>query len=638
MGKPFKKELSEITNTYKWAAEVELQLDEKKTNELVSSPALAVGSGGSLSACSYLSLLHQSYGNICKAVTPLELYYSKNILRNSNVIFLSASGKNSDILFAYNLSVKQDAKNILSICMKTASLLAKQTQKFSIANILEFNQPSGKDGFLATNSLVSFFVMIARIYKKFNSTLKEDFGKAFHISVKSFVEQLDTNFTIQVLYGGWGTPVAIDIESKFTEAGLGNILLADFRNFAHGRHNWFDKKKQQSAVLAIITPDEKALALKTLSLLPQHIPKLILESTDNTPNASIELLIKSFYLVNEVGEHSRIDPGRPGVPAYGSKLYNLKYANFYKPSVEKSTLSYLAISRKIKTTRQISLSKEQYLFWEDSFNNFRKKITSANFAGIIFDYDGTLCASDDRYIGISESLKAEFLKLVYGNLIIGIVTGRGQSVRKDMQKCIPKEFHKNIIIGYYNGSQTAHLGDNNMPDASSPKANSLAKIVQLFDSHQLLSKFRFEQRLSIEPRPEQITIQIKDFETGPLIKEILLDLVAKFDFADVKILESSHSIDIIMASVSKLNILEQCIILAGKGKKKLNFLCIGDCGKWPGNDYQLLSSEFGLSVDQVSTDPDTCWNLAGHGIRNIDATIEYLRAIKIKANSFTIKL
>ena len=64
--------------------------------------------------------------------------------------------------------------------------------------------------------------------------------------------------------------------------------------------------------------------------------------------------------------------------------------------------------------------------------------------------------------------------------------------------------------------------------------------------------------------------------------------------------------------------------------KSCNYLCIGDKGEWPGNDFELLSSRYSLSVDEVSSDPDTCWNIASLGIKNSDATYEYLRRLQVK--------
>jgi hypothetical protein len=43
--------------------------------------------------------------------------------------------------------------------------------------------------------------------------------------------------TTVVLHGPATRVGAIDLESKFTEAALGNLQVADWRNFAHGRHH-----------------------------------------------------------------------------------------------------------------------------------------------------------------------------------------------------------------------------------------------------------------------------------------------------------------------------------------------------------------------------------------------------------------
>jgi hypothetical protein len=36
---------------------------------------------------------------------------------------------------------------------------------------------------------------------------------------------------------------------------------------------------------------------------------------------------------------------------------------------------------------------------------------------------------------------------------------------------------------------------------------------------------------------------------------------------------------------------------------------VGDRGAWPGNDYEILRAPLGLSVDECSLDPDSCWPL-----------------------------
>src|SRR5262249_53339365 len=91
--------------------------------------------------------------------------------------------------------------------------------------------------------------------------------------------------------------------------------------------------------------------------------------------------------------------------------------------------------------------------------------------------------------------------------------------------------------------------------------------------------------------------------------------------------ESSHSLDVLAPGVSKQLVVEACKSAAAMRGNPVDALCIGDRGRWPGNDYVLLSNPYSLSVDTVSPDPDTCWNIAPAGCRGVQATLAYLRAI-----------
>ena len=65
-------------------------------------------------------------------------------------------------------------------------------------------------------------------------------------------------------------------------------------------------------------------------------------------------------------------------------------------------------------------------------------------------------------------------------------------------------------------------------------------------------------------------------------------------------------------------------------------LCIGDRGRFPGNDYELLSHTFALSVDEVSANASSGWNLAPPGCRGVAATLFYLAHIKLQADTFSL--
>src|SRR5690606_39240419 len=83
---------------------------------------------------------------------------------------------------------------------------------------------------------------------------------------------------VQVLHGGWGGPVATDLESKVNESALASAQLADYRNFGHGRHLWLAKRAAETVVIALVTPDTAAIAKSTLKLFPKSIPVVRLET------------------------------------------------------------------------------------------------------------------------------------------------------------------------------------------------------------------------------------------------------------------------------------------------------------------------------------------------------------------------
>jgi D-arabinose 5-phosphate isomerase GutQ len=634
MGKPFEKELNKIGETFQWAINQDVSElgSELLCNKLL--PLFIVGSGGSLSACYYAAILFQQYGIIAKAVTPLELFYSQNALRNSNVLFISASGKNTDILFGYKTAINLEPDRIYSLCMKKDSPLAKLAANTSLSKHYEFDSPSGKDGFLATNSLISFFTLIYNVFKTASDSPPFAIANKESLNgLEEFLNSVSPNYTFNILYAGYGYPVAVDIESKLVEAALADVIISDYRNFGHGRHHWFAKRKANSAIIAIVTPEEELIAQKTLSLLPSDIPTLIIRTNYNSPFASIDLLIKSFYFVDGLGKLQNIDPGRPGVPDYGSKLYNLRYTSLFKEKVDIPELEKIAILRKVKVPSINRLGNEEKIFWRNAYKNFKETLKKTEFGSIIFDYDGTLCSSSSRYTGIDKEVTEQLIRLLNKGLIIGVATGRGQSVRNDLHSKIPVKYHSNVVVGYYNCADIGTLKNDHLPNKKGVNNELLQDIFQLIKS------YPFPASVCPELKPNQVTVEIKDKKGWVKVRSIIIDLVLSKNYLGIQILESSHSIDIIdQASTCKTNILAYCNKLAKKNLKTQNCLCIGDKGQWPGNDYQLLSSSYSLSVDEVSSLSEMCWNLAPPGIKNTKATLYYLSYLTLNKNGATITL
>ncbi len=197
-----------------------------------------------------------------------------------------------------------------------------------------------------------------------------------------------------VLYGAAGEPVAWDIESKLTEAALGSALLSDYRNFGHGRHHWFDKRSENSCIIALVTPVERELAYKTIGCLPKNVPVIFIETELQTTAASIDILLKVFRFVNDLGEARGIDPGKPGVPGYGRMLYNLDYFKLTNRILPVQKTLDVAVLRKLGVAgRDNTPLREHYGV---ACRRFVRQLNKVKFTTIAFDYDGTLSAPDRK--------------------------------------------------------------------------------------------------------------------------------------------------------------------------------------------------------------------------------------------------
>jgi hypothetical protein len=127
-----------------------------------------------------------------------------------------------------------------------------------------------------------------------------------------------------VLHGAAATQAgALDLESKFSEAAVGPIQITDYRNFAHGRHHWLDKKGDETGLLAFISEEDVDLAKKTLALVPRNVPVARVQIENSGPLGGIEATIKSLFIAGFAAAARGIDAGRPKVANFGRRIYHL---------------------------------------------------------------------------------------------------------------------------------------------------------------------------------------------------------------------------------------------------------------------------------------------------------------------------
>lgn len=251
--------------------------------------------------------------------------------------------------------------------------------------------------------------------------------------------------------------------------------------------------------------------------------------------------------------------------------------------------------------------------------SFRKRLTHARFAGVVLDYDGTLVDPRDRFLPPKRPVIEELLRLMEDGAYVAIATGRGASVRRDLQKSIPRSLWSRLLVGYYNGAEVAGLDDDSVPNGANGAGAALAPLAQALRSQSELVVIAKQT-----DRPHQITIEAQQPVPENRLWDIAHQVILMTGISGVTVTRSSHSIDIVTSDASKLNVLRYMRRSVGDGA----ILAIGDRGRWPGNDYELLREPFALSVDELSVDPETCWNLAPRGQRGVSATLAYLRALE----------
>ena len=555
-----------------------------------------------------------------------------NIIGDSSILFITAGGGNYDILNSYRFAAENEPQSLNILCATKSSPIGELAKKYSCNNVFDFTLPCGKDGFLATNSLLAFNTLLLRSYNELceKSEIPHTLESLVHpgITRENFIKELKLQFapllerdTYCVLFGEWGKSAAFDLESKFSEAALGNVQLSDYRNFGHGRHNWLAKRGKNTGIISFVTPDEEKIAEKTLALIPKDVPILRVASyIKSGPLASLDLLIKTMFIVDIIGESRNIDPGRPGVADFGIKLYNLHLPLKPFKITGLSAIESAAVIRKIKNiTCQNDVNTVN--FWTNSFHSFVHDLTSAQFGSIILDYDGTICEPINRSKGISGETSRLIANLLEAGITLGIATGRGKSVREDLQKSMPAAYWSNVLIGYYNGSDIGYLSDDSHPNKTAGLDPALESLMQEIRGREKLVGIKVS-----DPRPKQISFEpTKNISLFGLMTT-LRTIVERNCLYGIQILESSHSIDVLAPNVTKVNLVKKISEYTSIPLSRT--LCIGDKGASPGNDFALLSTKYSLSADTVSSDPNTCWNLAPLGIRGVQATLLYLNSLE----------
>ena len=631
MGRPFKNELCKCEETVHLANTVPIDGLARELSGHLTTPTIFIGAGGSLTCAEFGRLLFESLGSYARVSTPLDFITSAVNCRGLSVVILSASGNNKDIVHALRVAIEREAKKITVISTSKRSKLAAMARLVSRARVLEYPLHCGRDGYLATNSILTTCSVMARAL----TGLKLDpscVSSCIQAGVKGFSQMLaQREFNhCTIVFEGWTSPAAIDLESKLSEAGLLSSMLCDYRQFAHGRHNWMDKQRGNTSIVALSTPRGKKLTLRTLSHLPGDIPRWHFLASDGGLCSALEATLAVFGFIAGAGEHLGIDPGRPNVPSYGSKIYHLGPIGFVqigRTAAKRLADLGSAVVRKVSALRLDDEVKQQYV---EGAHTYLSKMRSQTYGALVVDYDGTTSQVGDRDAGVAPELVGKLIELLESGVAVFFATGRGDSIHKPLKAAFPTKTWRRIHIGYYNGSFCLPLSRSDRFEASLPRHSRLRTVERRIRSHPLIS-----ENCEIENKHCQITLKVRSGVSSESLSGILAEIILGQSRLGVKFFTSSHSIDILPRQTSKMVCIRSAKAMLSS---KAGVLAIGDCGAFPGNDFELLQTEYSLSVDSVSTNISSCWNFLPIGVSHTDGTAEYFRRIEVMKESFSLKI
>jgi len=612
--------LDNLDRAYQAARALDAGLLASALETAAIRPAVMIGSGGSFSVASFAAYLHQLHtGRLASALTPLE--YLDLPLNDPAVMCFSASGRNKDIAAAFEEAANREVRPLIGLVMREKSPLHVLGERFRYSRLVSAASPAFSDGFLAVGSLVGAGTLLLRAYRHLvggQDTLPSTLAALVELTTGTSLDDIVKMSAIalqapttSILFTAALRPAATDIESRFVEAALGNVHATDFRNFGHGRHHWFAKRAAETGIVALVGDGQCKLADRTLALLPKSVPQARFDFEGDTDVQALVGLVTSLHIAEAAGEKRGIDPGKPGVPEFGRKLYHLGPSGRRKS--QRSDPVEIAAWRKQKAAP--ADSEQPPGDWTTVCQRGVDHLKAAEIKALVFDYDGTLCETHRRYEPLATEIGQALSRLLREGAVIGIATGRGGSAAERLREAVPRDCWEQILIGYYNGALIAPLSKT-MDKSAVQTDPALARLEEQLRATPHFSKGTFRINAS------QLSFSFPALVEPLRAVRTVTDAVERLGIR-ASISCSSHSVDVTLGSVSKTNVVA-AVRQHVQAVEDAIVVRIGDRGRWPGNDADLLDDPYGLSVDEVSPSTEGCWGLSPRGVLGIQATLYYL--------------
>lgn len=577
-----------------------------------SGPASFIASGGMFAVATLAAQLHE---RAClqpgTPLTPLAAINRPVLTTNAAMLF-SSSGKHPDAHEVMRRLGRPGMRPAAVVTHRAADELPHMPE----ASVITLPALSVREGFLAVNSIISMSVALIRAYLG---------DEALERSLPSFGDEQplpDSLDRLLVLHPPSLAAVAVDIETRLVEIGLAAVQLADYRNFAHGRHTGLQRNLPQTTILALSDKGSAELANATLAVLPTSAAIVHWHTPAPWPAGVLALLMESMRACGQLGTANRVNVARPQVPEFGRKLYRL--------AVRKRLPETLLgpVERKLAGIGGSGAEHDAHGDYHRWLAQWSQEISERRFAAVVLDYDGTVCHTEERFDPPAPRVVAALDRLLSRGLRLGFASGRGPSLHSALRACLDPAHWQRVELGLYNGGVLCRL-DEQLGDLSEPTG-------VILDVQERLRALPIAASLRLEARCVQLTVQLKDgvWMKAGLLAELVGGACAQAPALAVKVFSSGHSVDVVPLATSKSAVVQRIRHRDGP----VDVLCIGDQGQIAGNDFELLAGErWSLSVDRTSADPTRCWYLGDGSASGPTLLVRYLAALGGRGSSAMLK-
>ncbi|WP_298463981.1 HAD family hydrolase [uncultured Erythrobacter sp.] len=636
MTSSFASKLDELTAT----AEIFFEFDAASIASSLADGrdrhAIAVGSGGSAASAAYFARCRQTLGLGPTSVeTPTAIVLGASSLSTSNVWLFSAGADNADARAAA-MAASQRCSPRIDVVTRGSDGSAAQMALVRGGQVHRVPVASESDGYLATHSMVSTSIALSLASdmlahdaygsEKIVETICRQIANMRTSSVRTELvdrfSSLRSTDSVILLADPLLAPIASMLETSLWEASLCPVQVADFRNFAHGRHSWLHHRPDETHLIALTTLDSHGLWNAIDLALPRPIRRCRFDFQDGGRLANALGLVDALGIVEAIGEVLNIDPAKPGYGQFGPLLY------------DDNALEQVAVGLpgSVRHKRSAMYRMDERSTHPASLRDAAKKtlshLRSIRIAGVVLDYDGTIVSTADRFSPAASPIVEQLERLDAGGIAIGIATGRGHSAGEGLRAVLPVEMHSRVVVGYYNGSHVVPLTVDIERDPPPPDpvigemAAWLIKRSDLFSSTDYkVGKVQITINTSLVRDPMRFG---RELESCSLVSD-----------GQVRVQKSGHSFDIVSGKVSKLKVLAE---VRSKIKDGLEVLCFGDSGAFGGNDAELLGHPTGISVGDVDGTMDGCISLFDGRLSGPEALLRVLSALVVYDDNGTSRL